>query len=32
MEIDLGANAFGIDFHPSKNLVAAGLIDGHLHL
>ncbi|CAH2059452.1 unnamed protein product, partial [Thlaspi arvense] len=30
--IDLGANAFGIDFHPSKNLVAAGLIDGHLHL
>ncbi|KAJ0240088.1 WD repeat-containing protein 55 [Hirschfeldia incana] len=32
MEIDLGANAFGLDFHPSKNLVAAGLIDGHLHL
>jgi WD40 repeat protein len=32
MEIDLGANAFGIDFHPSTNLVAAGLIDGHLHL
>ncbi|KAF2565804.1 hypothetical protein F2Q68_00024502, partial [Brassica cretica] len=32
MEIDLGANAFGIDFHPSKNLVAAGLIDGQLHL
>ncbi|XP_010509776.1 PREDICTED: WD repeat-containing protein 55 [Camelina sativa] len=32
MEIDLGANAFGIDFHPSQNLVAAGLIDGHLHL
>lgn len=32
MEIDLGANSFGIDFHPSKNLVAAGLIDGHLHL
>uniref|UniRef100_A0A1J3F7T6 WD repeat-containing protein 55 n=1 Tax=Noccaea caerulescens TaxID=107243 RepID=A0A1J3F7T6_NOCCA len=31
MEIDLGANSFGIDFHPSKNLVAAGLIDGHLH-
>ncbi|CAN8287538.1 unnamed protein product [Cochlearia groenlandica] len=32
MEIDLGANSFGIDFHPSKNLVATGLIDGHLHL
>ncbi|CAA7019058.1 unnamed protein product [Microthlaspi erraticum] len=32
MEIDLGANSFGIDFHPSKNLVAAGLIDGRLHL
>ncbi|CAN6834615.1 unnamed protein product, partial [Brassica oleracea var. botrytis] len=24
--------AFGIDLHPSKNLVASGLIDGHLHL
>ncbi|XP_010549434.1 PREDICTED: WD repeat-containing protein 55 [Tarenaya hassleriana] len=32
MEIDLGANAFGVDFHPSQNLVATGLIDGQLHL
>ncbi|KAL1289736.1 hypothetical protein AAHE18_20G081100 [Arachis hypogaea] len=32
MEINLGKLAFDIDFHPSDNLVAAGLITGHLHL
>ncbi|KAH1219935.1 WD repeat-containing protein 55 [Glycine max] len=32
MEISLGKLAFDIDFHPSDNLVAAGLITGHLHL
>ncbi|KAK7393264.1 hypothetical protein VNO78_21814 [Psophocarpus tetragonolobus] len=32
MEINLGKLAFDIDFHPSDNLVAAGLITGELHL
>ncbi|CAK8530429.1 unnamed protein product [Lathyrus sativus] len=32
MEINLGKLAFDIDFHPSDNLVATGLIDGDLHL
>ncbi|KAG4997230.1 hypothetical protein JHK84_028257 [Glycine max] len=32
MEISLGKLAFDIDFHPSDNLVAAGLITGDLHL
>ncbi|WJX90175.1 WD domain repeat-containing protein 55 [Trifolium repens] len=32
MEINLGKLAFDIDFHPSENLVATGLIDGDLHL
>ncbi|XP_023918733.2 WD repeat-containing protein 55 [Quercus suber] len=32
MEIDLGKNAFDIDFHPSRDLITAGLIDGDLHL
>ncbi|MED6186148.1 WD domain repeat-containing protein 55 [Stylosanthes scabra] len=31
-EINLGSLAFDIDFHPSNNLLAAGLITGHLHL
>ncbi|KAK4476991.1 hypothetical protein RD792_016192 [Penstemon davidsonii] len=30
MEIDLGKLAFDLDFHPSNNLVAAGLITGQL--
>lgn len=32
MEIDLGKLPFDIDFHPSKKLVAAGLITGDLQL
>ncbi|CAL0331652.1 unnamed protein product [Lupinus luteus] len=32
MEINLEKLAFDIDFHPSDNLVAAGLINGDLHL
>lgn len=32
MEISLEKLAFDIDFHPSENLVAAGLITGELHL
>ncbi|KAF7809548.1 WD repeat-containing protein 55 [Senna tora] len=32
MEIDLGKLAFDVDFHPSDQLVAAGLISGDLHL
>ncbi|XP_058723829.1 WD repeat-containing protein 55-like isoform X1 [Vicia villosa] len=32
MEINLGKLAFDIDFHPSDNLVATGLIDGDLNL
>ncbi|KAK4266741.1 hypothetical protein QN277_023623 [Acacia crassicarpa] len=32
MEIDLGKLAFDIDFHSSDQLVAAGLINGDLHL
>ncbi|TKY67753.1 WD repeat-containing protein 55 [Spatholobus suberectus] len=32
MEINLGKLAFDIDFHPSDNLVVAGLINGDLHL
>ncbi|KAF5752465.1 WD repeat-containing protein 55 [Tripterygium wilfordii] len=32
MEVDLGDIAFGMDFHPSDQLVATGLINGHLHL
>ncbi|XP_019420308.1 PREDICTED: WD repeat-containing protein 55-like isoform X2 [Lupinus angustifolius] len=32
MEINLEKIAFDIDFHPSDNLVAAGLINGDLHL
>ncbi|KAK1299679.1 hypothetical protein QJS10_CPB13g01209 [Acorus calamus] len=32
MEINLGKLPFGLDFHPSSNLVAAGLISGDLHL
>ncbi|KAL9296264.1 hypothetical protein ACSQ67_022160 [Phaseolus vulgaris] len=32
MEINLGKLAFDVDFHPSDNLVATGLIDGDLHL
>ncbi|ESW03612.1 hypothetical protein PHAVU_011G028400 [Phaseolus vulgaris] len=32
MEINLGKLAFDIDFHPSDNLVATGLIDGDVHL
>ncbi|KAL6494680.1 WD domain repeat-containing protein 55 [Orobanche gracilis] len=32
MEIDLGELPFDLDFHPSSNLVAAGLISGGLYL
>lgn len=32
MEINLGGLAFDIDFHPSKELVTTGLINGDLHL
>ncbi|MED6160515.1 hypothetical protein PIB30_052117 [Stylosanthes scabra] len=32
MEINLESLAFDIDFHPSNNLLAVGLITGHLHL
>lgn len=32
MEINLGKLPFDIDFHPSNTLVAAGLINGDLHL
>ncbi|CAK7349359.1 unnamed protein product [Dovyalis caffra] len=32
MEIDLGKVPFTMDFHPSTNLVTAGLITGDLHL
>ncbi|KAG6743165.1 hypothetical protein POTOM_054111 [Populus tomentosa] len=32
MEIDLGKVPFTMDFHPSDNLVTAGLITGDLHL
>ncbi|KAL6145282.1 hypothetical protein ACLB2K_055970 [Fragaria x ananassa] len=32
MEISLGKVAFDLDFHPSEQLVTAGLIDGDLHL
>ncbi|KAG6777445.1 hypothetical protein POTOM_017267 [Populus tomentosa] len=32
MEIDLGKVPFTMDFHPSDNLVTAGLISGDLHL
>ena len=32
MEISLGKLAFDLDFHPSEQLVTAGLIDGDLHL
>ncbi|KAL6545912.1 WD domain repeat-containing protein 55 [Orobanche gracilis] len=32
MEIDLGKLPFDLDFHPSSNLVAAGLISGGLYL
>jgi hypothetical protein len=32
MEINLGRLAFDIDFHPSRELVTAGLINGDLHL
>ncbi|XP_027911045.1 WD repeat-containing protein 55 isoform X2 [Vigna unguiculata] len=32
MEINLGKLAFDVDFHPSDNLVATGLINGDLHL
>ncbi|KAG6720989.1 hypothetical protein I3843_03G089600 [Carya illinoinensis] len=32
MEISLGRLAFDLDFHPSSELVSAGLISGDLHL
>uniref|UniRef100_A0A2P2LF19 WD repeat-containing protein 55 n=1 Tax=Rhizophora mucronata TaxID=61149 RepID=A0A2P2LF19_RHIMU len=32
MEIELGNTPFGMDFHPSDDLVAAALITGHFHL
>ncbi|GAV86183.1 WD40 domain-containing protein [Cephalotus follicularis] len=32
MEVDLGKIPFGVDFHPSNNLVATALISGDLHL
>ncbi|BAT91115.1 hypothetical protein LR48_Vigan08g189800 [Vigna angularis] len=32
MEINLGKLAFDVDFHPSDNLVATGLINGDLYL
>uniref|UniRef100_A0A2N9IMP4 Uncharacterized protein n=1 Tax=Fagus sylvatica TaxID=28930 RepID=A0A2N9IMP4_FAGSY len=32
MEINLGRLAFDIDFHPSRDLVTTGLINGDLHL
>ncbi|KAF5480264.1 hypothetical protein F2P56_001027 [Juglans regia] len=32
MEINLGRLAFDLDFHPSSELVSAGLINGDLHL
>ncbi|XP_057434960.1 WD repeat-containing protein 55 [Lotus japonicus] len=32
MEINLGKLGFDIDFHPSDNLVAAGLISGDFHI
>lgn len=32
MEVNLGQIAFGIDFHPSDQLVTAALITGDLHL
>ncbi|KAE8727172.1 Transducin family protein / WD-40 repeat family protein isoform 2 [Hibiscus syriacus] len=32
MEAGLGEIPFGIDFHPSKELVAVSLITGNLHL
>lgn len=32
MEVNLGGIPFDLDFHPSEQLVAAGLIDGNLLL
>ena len=32
MEINLGRLAFDLDFHPSTELVGAGLINGDLHV
>ena len=32
MEINLGTIAIDIDFHPSRDLITAGLRDGNVHL